>query len=211
MAATITTANSRVSANFTGNRLLMGLVVAYGAFWIAMAIKPVDRFDWFLENLLVVSTVVLLAATYRRFPFSDLTYILLAVFLVGHTVGAHYTYSEVPFGFWLKDTLDLERNAFDRIIHFSFGFLLGYPLWEFIVRKAHTKKPWTLWVALLTVLSLSSAFEMAEWLIAILVDPDAAEAYLGSQGDPFDAQMDTAMAVIGGTISLGATALLGRR
>jgi putative membrane protein len=211
MTATITTANSRISANFTGNRLLVALTVAYGLFWIAMAVAPVDRFDWFLENLLVVSTVVLLVATYRRFPFSNLTYIFLAIFLVGHTIGAHYTYSQVPFGFWLKDALHLERNAFDRIIHFSFGLLLGYPFWEFVVRKAHTKKTWTLWVAWFAVLSLSSGFEMAEWAIAVMVDPDAAEAYLGSQGDPFDAQMDSLMAIIGGAITLVITGLLSRR
>jgi putative membrane protein len=211
MTATITTANSRISANFSGNRLLVFLAVGYGIFWAALAIEPVDRFDWFLENLLVVSTAVLLIATYRRFPFSDLTYILLAIFVVGHTVGAHYTYSQVPFGFWLKDALDLERNAFDRIIHFAFGLLLGYPLWEFIARKAHTKKAWTLWAAWFAVLSLSSAFEMAEWAIAIIVDPEAAEAYLGSQGDPFDAQMDTLMAIVGGAITLGLTGLLSRR
>ena len=86
-------------------------------FWSVLAISPVDRKDWFLENLLALSTVVLLLATYRRFQFSNLAYVLITAFLTLHAIGAHYTYAEVPFGFWLQHSFGLSRNPFDRLVH----------------------------------------------------------------------------------------------
>jgi putative membrane protein len=103
----------RVRANFANNRVLHNLAAVYGIIWIAMAIAPTSRFDWFLENLLVFALVGLLVATYRVFPLSDLSYTLIAVFLSLHAVGAHYTYSVPPMGFWLQEAWNLERNHYD--------------------------------------------------------------------------------------------------
>jgi putative membrane protein len=115
-------------------RLLYGLIVWYALFWSVLAVSPVDRKDWLLDNLLALSTVVLLVATYRRFQFSHLAYVLITAFLTLHAVGAHYTYAEVPFGYWLQDSLGLSRNPFDRLVHFAYGFLLLYPLRELLMR-----------------------------------------------------------------------------
>ena len=90
--------------------IVTGLLITYGLFWIGLAIAPVDRQDWFLENLLAVALVAVLVLTYRRFAFSLPAYCLILAFLLLHAIGAHYTYSEVPFGFWLKDALALSRN-----------------------------------------------------------------------------------------------------
>jgi uncharacterized membrane protein YjdF len=114
--------------------VLQILATVYGVIWLATAIAPVNRFDWFLENLLVFAFVGLLAATYRAFPLSDLSYTLIAVFLSLHAVGAHYTYSESPMGVWLQEAWDLERNHYDRLVHFVFGLLFCYPLRETILR-----------------------------------------------------------------------------
>ena len=102
-------------------RIALGLFLAYGLFWSVLAVAPVSRHDWVLENLLTVALVTGLLSTYRRFPFSLTSYVLIAAFMVLHAIGAHYTYSEVPFGFWLKDVLALSRNPFDRLVHFAYG------------------------------------------------------------------------------------------
>src|SRR3712207_6103975 len=111
----------------THRPLLTALLLAFGLFWVALAVDPVDRQDWLLENLLTVAFVAVLILTYRRFTFSRLSYCLMAAFLVMHTIGAHYTYAEVPIGFWLQQALHLSRNPFDRIAHFAYGLLLVYP------------------------------------------------------------------------------------
>ena len=115
-----------VQSRFADNRVLQALVAWLVGLWLLTAIAPFNRFDWLLENLLVFIYGALLVATYRRFQFSNLSYALFALFLSLHLVGAHYTYAETPFGFWLQDQLDLSRNHYDRIVHFAFGLLLAY-------------------------------------------------------------------------------------
>jgi len=136
------TAGALVRPDFRRNHLLQFLLVFYLALWAALSISPLDRSDWLLENLLVFVFVGGLAVIYRRFPLSDLSYILIALFLALHAVGAHYTYAKVPLGFWLKDAFDLSRNHFDRIVHFSFGLLLGYPIRETLLRVIKTSQRW---------------------------------------------------------------------
>jgi putative membrane protein len=197
-----TTATDSVTANFAGNRLLQGLTLAYALWWLALAIAPYNRFDWFLENLLVVVFVGLLAATYRSFPLSDFSYLLIVVFLVLHAVGAHYTYSKVPLGGWLTEALGWERNHYDRVVHFLFGLLCAYPLRETVIRGAGAAGWRATALAFAVVLAFSSAYEMLEWGVAVLLSPDAAMAFLGTQGDVFDAQKDTVLAAVGGALAL---------
>ncbi|MDX5372461.1 MAG: DUF2238 domain-containing protein [Pseudomonadaceae bacterium] len=104
--------------------VLLGLCGALvSGVWLWAAIAPLSRQDWLLENLLVFAIVALLLATRRRFVFSPLSYALLSLFLALHLYGSHYTYSETPFGFWLAEQLGLDRNHYDRIVHFAFGVL----------------------------------------------------------------------------------------
>lgn len=188
-------------AKLANNRFLPLLAGFYVLFWILLAIHPVDRGDWFLENLLVFAGMALLVLTYHKFQFSNVTYALIAVFLALHAVGAHYTYAKVPAGFWMQDWLHLNRNHFDRVIHFGFGILFVYPLQELLRRAAGVRATWVAWLALATVTASSSFFEILEAIIAQIVHPDLGAAYLGTQGDIWDAQKDMVAAILGGILA----------
>ena len=193
----LTTASDRVMREFRHNRLLQGLAALFAIVWLVGAIAPVNRFDWFLENLLVFVAVGMLGHFYRTRPLSDLSYALIAIFLVLHTVGAHYTYSKVPLGFWLQDVLALERNHFDRVIHFGFGVLIFYPVREVLFRYSGAGLRLSGFCAFTVIATSSAVYEIIEWIVAVIVSPEAAMAYLGTQGDPFDAQKDSVLAIAG--------------
>lgn len=197
---TATTATNRPS--FGDQYLLQGLCAWYLFVWVVLAIDPLDREDWLLENLLALGLVAVLVATYQRFPLSDLSYVFLAVFLTLHAIGAHYTYAKVPLGFWIQDLLDLERNHFDRITHFSFGLLLVYPLREFYLRQVQVKEFWAYYLPVSGILALSGLFEIGEMWIAQWVSPELGTAYLGTQGDEWDAQQDMTMALAGAVLTM---------
>ena len=173
------------------------LLVWYVIWWSVLAIAPFDRKDWALENGLALALVGTLIATHRRFRFSFLSYLLITLFMTLHAVGAHYTYAEVPFGFWIKDILSLSRNPFDRIVHFAFGFLLVYPLKELLIRTGHVRGFWSVYLPISGILAQSGLFELVEALVAQIVNPDLGAAYLGTQGDEWDAQKDMAAALAG--------------
>jgi putative membrane protein len=187
------------------HRLHLLLLASYLIVWCVLALSPVDRKDWLLENLLAMSTVAVLILTYRRFAFSDVSYILITVFMILHAIGAHYTYAKVPFGFWMKDAFDLSRNHFDRIVHFAFGFLLAYPAYELFLRAAKVRTAWALFMAAIAVISLSGIFEVVESWVAQIASPELGDAYLGTQGDVWDAQKDMTLAIIGALITVGLT------
>lgn len=188
------------ATSFGERRLLHALCVCYALVWIIAAIKPVNRTDWLLENLLVFAFVPLLVFTYRRLPLSNAAYVLIFLFLILHAAGAHYSYSEVPFGYWLKETFHLRRNHFDRIVHFSFGLLLTYPVHEVLVRIVKVRGFWALLVPAAVIVSLSGFFEIVEGIVAWLVNPELGAAYLGIQGDVWDAQKDMALAIVGAAL-----------
>lgn len=188
---------NRPRARFADNRFLQIVVGSYVLFWTVLAIHPVDRGDWLLENLLVFITAAVLIPTYWKFQFSNLSYALIVIFLALHTIGAHYTYAKVPVGFWLADLLHLKRNHYDRVIHFTFGFLLLYPMRELLRRSAGAKESWAVCLAAGALCALSSFFEILEAIIAQIVRPDLGTAYLGTQGDIWDAQKDMTAAFIG--------------
>lgn len=180
-------------------RIAAGLLLAYGVIWIWLAINPVNRHDWFLENLLAVGLVAALVLTYRRYSFSLTSYSLITAFMVLHAIGAHYTYAEVPFGFWLKEMGGLSRNPFDRIVHFAYGLLLVYPLRELLVRLAGLQGAWSYVMPVSSILAQSAFFEVIEAIVAMVVSPELGSMYLGTQGDEWDAQKDMA-AAFGGAI-----------
>jgi len=138
---------------FRSNRSLQGYVIWLVIMWIVTAIDPLYPRDWLLENLLVFISGAALLATYSRFRFSNLSYGLFAIFLSLHLVGAHYTYAETPFGFWLQDWFDLQRNHYDRIVHFSFGLLLAYPIREILLRESGVKRAWSYFISINFILA----------------------------------------------------------
>lgn len=187
------------------HRLLSGLLVWYGLIWTWLAVAPVDRRDWLLENFLALTLVLLLILTYRRFHFSRLSYCLIALFMTLHAVGAHYTYAEVPLGFWLKDVFSLSRNPFDRIVHFAYGALLVYPVREILTRLAGIGGLWSYYLPASAILAQSGLFEIIESVVAALVSPELGSAYLGTQGDEWDAQKDMASAFSGAVLAMSFT------
>jgi putative membrane protein len=190
---------------FSANRPLQGMLLWLVVLWVITAIDPFDRRDWLLENLLVFIYGFLLLITYRRFAFSNLSYGLFTVFLSLHLVGAHYTYAETPFGFWLQNLLDLERNHYDRIVHFSFGLLIAYPFRELLLRAAGLRRSWSYLLSVALVLAFSNFYEIIEAIVAEIVSPELGSAYLGTQGDIWDAQKDAFVAFLGAVIAMAFT------
>ncbi len=193
------------------NRLVQGLLVWYALLWSWMAISPVDRGDWLLENILAVACVALLVVTARRFQFSDLSYVLIILFLSLHAVGAHYTYAKVPLGFWLQDVLNAGRNPFDRVVHFAYGLLLAYPIREVLVREAGVQGAWSFFLPVSATLAQSGLFELIEAVAATMVSPELGAAYLGTQGDEWDAQKDMASALAGAALMMSITFAASKR
>ncbi|MBI3006480.1 MAG: DUF2238 domain-containing protein [Ignavibacteriales bacterium] len=203
-----TTSTMRIRANFRENNLLKFLCVAYALVWIVTAIQPVYPSDWMLENILVGLFVPGLIATYKRFPLSDLSYICIAAFMTLHAIGAHYTYAETPVGFWMQDWFNFERNHFDRVVHFGFGLLMAYPVREIFLRVARSKGFFAYYLPLDVTLAFSAGYEIIEMLVAVAVSPEVGTAYLGTQGDVWDAQKDMGLAALGAVICMVATAAI---
>lgn len=170
-----------------------------------MAIAPLDRHDWMMENILFFVFFVVLTSSYRLFQFSLKSYALITIFLTLHLTGAHYTYSKVPFGFYLSEVFDITRNHFDRIVHFSFGLLLTYPIRELLIRFAKLRGFFSYYLPVDVVLACSAFFEILEWLLVLSVNPELGDAYLGTQGDIWDAQKDMALAMIGSVLVMVVT------
>ncbi|BCA52926.1 conserved membrane protein of unknown function [Nitrospira sp. KM1] len=191
--------------------MLLALAVWYAVAWTALAIEPVDRRDWLLENILALTAIAALAVTYRWFQFSTPSYVLITVFLTLHAVGAHYTYAEVPFGFWLKDTFGLSRNPFDRLVHFSYGLFLVYPFREVLVRLAGIGGFWAFYLPVSGMLAQGGLFEVIEAIVAKIVSPELGTAYLGMQGDEWDAQMDMLSALLGAMVTMSVLSVAGGR
>lgn len=196
---------------FKSNHPLQAMILWLVALWIATAIDPLYPRDWLLENLLVFVWSALLVFGYRWFRFSNPSYGLFTVFLSLHLVGAHYTYAETPLGFWLQDWFGFERNHYDRLVHFSFGLLLALPMREILLRKSGIDTGWSYFLALCCVLAFSAVYEIIEMLAAVIVSPELGTAYLGTQGDEWDAQKDGALAGTGAVIAMLAARLYAHR
>ncbi len=192
------------------NAYLTTLAVLYAAWWVALAIHPLDRSDWWMENALVFLGVGLLVWTYKPFPLSRISYTCIFVFMAFHALGAHYTYAKVPYQEWIP-ALAGGRNMFDRLVHFLYGLLLAYPIREMFLRIGNVRGFWGYFLPLDLTMSTSMLYELMEWGAAVTVGKDLGAAYLGTQGDIWDAHKDMAMASLGALISMCVTALINWR
>jgi putative membrane protein len=206
-------------ADVPRGRFLAILAVPFAALAAWAAIAPLDRKDWLLENVLTLAAVVLLAATYRRFPLSRTSYALIVAFLCLHEVGSHYTYALVPYdaafralgGGSIDAFLGWERNNYDRVVHFSYGLLLAYPLREVVLRVGDLRGFWGYFLPLDVTMSTSMIYELVEWAVAVVFGGELGMAYLGTQGDVWDAHKDMALASLGACVAMGITALVNAR
>lgn len=165
------------------------LLIIYIIYFIILGINPYCREVWWAENIPLIFIILFLVLTYKKFQFSNTAYIMMSFLLFIHTLGGHYTFERVPFGFVTK-LFNFQRNHYDRIAHFSVGFY-AYPIAEFLLRKKLiTSKIVLSLFGIFAIFTVASIYEIIEWLYAILSDPEAGIAFLGSQGDIWDAQKD---------------------
>ncbi len=179
--------------------LLAGLVCAA---LLLSGLEPYDRVTWALEVFPVLIALPLLAATRRRYPLTDLLYLLIALHALVLILGGAYSYARVPLGFWIADLLDLQRNPYDRIGHFFQGFVPAMIAREVFLRGDHVRSPrMRAFLIVCTVLAISAAYELVEWAAALVLGQGADE-FLGTQGDPWDTQSDMALALLGAVTAL---------
>ena len=176
------------------------LAAIYVVFFIALGISPVSREVWVAEITPVVIIFTLLVVTFTTFRFSNTAYALLSIWIFWHTVGGHYTFANVPFG-WMSDILGSERNHFDRIGHFVIGFY-AFAMAEWLLRKRLCGLKLALVFSLFFIMSVAAAFEIIEWWYAVLEGGEAGVEFLGSQGDIWDAQKDMLSDTLGAIASL---------
>lgn len=178
--------------------------------WTALAIAPLNRQDWALENVLVLVALPVLYLDWRQAPFTRLSYAALFAFLLLHEIGAHYTYAEVPYdaacrrwlGFSPDALLGFERNQFDRAVHFLYGVLVLPASVELLDRVSPPRGFWRYLLPVTFIMSHSMLFEMFEWIAAELFGGDLGQAYLGTQGDVWDAHKDMALATLGSVLAV---------
>lgn len=200
----------------TRKTYLTTLALVYSVLWVALAIAPLHRSDWVLENVLVLLGIAVLVFTAKAFPLSRISYTTLFVFFCLHTIGSHYTYAEVPYdafarqwlGFSIDQLFGWERNNFDRVVHFSYGLLLAYPIREVFLRIVSVRGFWGYFLPLDLTMSTSMLYELVEWGAAVLFGGDLGTAFLGAQGDVWDAQKDMALASLGALITMTVTACI---
>lgn len=191
----------------TDRRFPLAMLLLTSAAFLLLGWHPkADRFTWFMENLPVLIGVPALALTHRKFPLTNLLYGLIALHCLVLMVGGYWTYAEVPAGQWVKGWLHLARNPYDRLGHLFQGFVPVLIFREVLFRKGVLRPGgWSLVVLLFMALGLSAAYELLEWQTTVWTG-SSADAFLGSQGDPWDTQWDMACALIGASLALMTTA-----
>jgi putative membrane protein len=197
-------------------RLLFAIVVGLA---VIGGIAPLDRATWLLESSLTVLALAVLVATRNALPLSRVSYTLIFLLLCLHTLGTHYTYSKVPYDDWfetltgatLSSRTGWTRNHFDRLVHFCYGLLLAYPVREVFLRVANVRGFWGYYLPLDVVMASSMLYELIEWAAAVVFGGDVGAAYLGTQGDEWDAHKDMALATAGAIIAMLITAAVNWR
>ena len=177
---------------------------------LVSAIGPAEPLIWALENLLVLVVAGLLYAYRATLTFSRPSWVMLFAFLSAHELGAHYTYSQVPYDAWLRaltglslqEQLGIERNHFDRAMHFAFGLLLTQPIREVLLRTTPLHRNWSYVLPVALSMAASSGYEIIEWLAAATFGEEQGAAFIGAQGDIWDAQKDMVLAAGGAAVAM---------
>ncbi|MBE4163568.1 DUF2238 domain-containing protein [Vibrio parahaemolyticus] len=182
---------------------LLGLTIFYAIVFLFSALEPSSRAVWFAEIIPAIGILIAIWAIWAisiRYQFSNTAYLLMFIWLCLHTIGAKYTFAEVPFD-WFNNLIGSERNNFDRVAHFAIG-LYAYPIAEYLIRNKKFNPTFSCWFALFAIMSLAAGYEIIEWWYAELAGGDEGIAFLGSQGDIWDAQKDMLCDTTGAILSL---------
>jgi putative membrane protein len=189
------------------NKVPVILFVIYLIVFAICAISPYDRGVWWAENLPIMILVVTLIIIHFYQKFSALSYFLMACLVILHTIGGHYTFERVPFGF-VTDLFGFERNHYDRVAHFSVGFY-AFPIAELLLRRRLVNSRWILFLfPIFTIFTVAGIYEIFEWLYALSAESDKGTAVLGSQGDMWDAQKDILADGLGSLFSMALFAVV---
>lgn len=204
---------AELSRSRSHRRCLFWIGGFYALVWILLALRPVSRFDWALENIVVAVGLAVLVISWRWYVFSATAYALMAAFLICHGIGAHYTYSLVPYDEWMEGLTGItlnswfgwDRNHYDRLVHFLYGLLMTRAFRETFLHFAKIR--WVVWsylVPLSFILATSLLYELLEWAAVVVLGSDEGMAFLGAQGDIWDAQVDSFAAMLGSLLALAA-------
>jgi putative membrane protein len=178
------------------------LLFIFFAVLIWSGIRPKGYFIWFLEVFPALLTLLLLAVTYKRFEFSMLSYVLILIHSIILMIGGHYTYAEVPLFDKIRDFLGTARNSYDGVGHFAQGFIPAIITREILIRSMKLNhRKWLFFLSVCIPLAFSAFYELIEWWVA-LATGEAADAFLGAQGDPWDTQKDMALCLSGSIVAL---------
>jgi putative membrane protein len=180
----------------------LGWMLVFFSVLVWSAIAPADRLTWWLEVLPAILGFAILVGTRKRFPLTELLYVLILIHAVILMVGGHYTYAEVPAGDWLRDLVGGSRNNYDKLGHLAQGFIPAIIAREILVRnRVVLHKGWLAYLVICIVLSFSAFYELIEWWAALL-SKEAADAFLGTQGYVWDTQSDMFWALAGAILAL---------
>lgn len=180
--------------------ILKMLCVLFAAIWCLFYTTAKDNADWWLENVLVILFFAGLFLTRKKFSFSHASLVFIFLFLTLHIYGARMAYTQNELGAYFKNTFHLVRNPYDRIVHFSFGFLMAYPFMDLLYNKLKVKGFGLVMITNMAILCLATIFELIEWGVAAFTDTATGETYVATQGDPWDAQKDIILALVGSVL-----------
>ena len=201
---------------FQNKNYPLWLLIIFLIFFSITAINPPHPSDFILEHVMTLIFLIVLVLSHKKFPLSHVSYTLIFIFMVLHTIGARYTYAEVPyekwaraiFGIGINEFFGFARNHYDRLVHFSFGLLMAYPVREIFLRVASVKGFWGYYLPLDVMMAFSMVYELIEWWVALLFGGELEMAYLGTQGEIWDAHKDMALATLGAAISMSVVAII---
>ena len=187
---------------YTKNIQFIFLTILFIATWFYFFASALDKKDWWIENILVLIFCVALLASQKRFRFSNTSLVFIFLFLLLHLYGARMAHTQNELGEFLKHTFKLSRNPYNRIVHFSFGFLMIYPLCDYLVYNYQLSKKHLILLSNMIIFSLATIFELIEWGVAAFTDSATGETYVATQGDLWDSQKDIILDVIGSVLFL---------
>ena len=182
---------------FRRNKFLQLSSFLFLCVWCWTLIDVADLMNWSLENIPVFILIASLIYTYKKFQFSDLSYLLILCFLSLHIYGAKFIYAHNPLGEWIREEFSTSRNMYDRIVHFCFGLMLSYPMREVCMNRLHLSKKISVLLPVMACLALSALYEIVESIFVGIFFPEQGANFLGHQGDEWDAQKDMALATVG--------------
>ncbi len=197
-----TTATMLERRTFAANYFLWLLTAFFLACWTYGWFNTHNMENWIIENLLVMILLPVIVFSHWWHRLSDLSYLLIFIFVMLHCYGAFYAYTSNALGEWIKQRYDLWRNPYDRIVHFSFGLLIAYPAREILMNKYRVSNRLSWLLPIEIAFSLGTIFEMIEWGVAALTDSATGDTYVATQGDVWDAHKDIALAALGAALSM---------